>query len=126
LACTSAEYALEVTLSAGNCHDAPEGRKMLENLSSDDKHYLIMDRAYEDNTTRALAVAQGFVPVVPPKSNRKKPWDYDKEVYKIRNEVERFINRIKRFRRVFTRYDKLSVVYMGVLKFAMIVDAVLW
>jgi len=98
---------------------------MLETLSSDDDHYLIMDRAYEDNATRALAEKQGFVPVVPPKSNRKEPWEYDKEIYKIRNEVERFINRIKRFRRVFTRYDKLSVVYMGILKFAMIVDAIL-
>ena len=98
---------------------------MLENLSSDDGHYLIMDRAYEDNATRALAVEQGFIPVVPPKSNRKEPWEYDKEVYKTRNEVERFINRIKRFRRIFTRYDKLSVIYMGVLKFAMIVDAIL-
>ena len=37
-----------------------------------------MDRAYEDDETRALAEKQGFVPVVPPKRNRKEPWDYDK------------------------------------------------
>jgi len=114
-----------MTLSPGNCHDAPEGRKIIGSMSSDDNHYLVMDKAYEDDATRALAIAQGFIPVVPPKSNRKEPWEYDKEIYKVRNEVERFINRIKRFRRVFTRYDKLSVVYMGVLKFAMIVDAIL-
>lgn len=84
-----------------------------------------MDKAYEDDAIRKLAVKQGFNPVVPPKSNRKEPWEYDKEIYKSRNEVERFFLRIKRFRRVFTRYDKLDVVYMGVLLFAMIVDAVL-
>ena len=98
---------------------------MLQRLSSEHEHYLIMDRAYEDNETRALALEQGFIPVVPPKSSRKEPWEYDKDIYKIRNEVERFINRIKRFRRVFTRYEKLAITYMGVLKFAMIVDLIL-
>ena len=84
-----------------------------------------MDKAYEDNETRTLAEKQGFIPVVPPKSNRKEPWEYDKEIYKHRNEVERFFLRIKRFRRVFTRYDKLDVVYIGVITLAMIFDAVI-
>ena len=84
-----------------------------------------MDRAYEDNETRALAEKQGFIPVVPPKSNRKEPWEYDKEIYKRRNEIERFFLRIKRFRRVFTRYDKLDIVYAGIFTFAMIFDAIL-
>ncbi len=69
-------------LSVGNKHDAPEGRKLIESFYSEDKHYLLMDRAYEDNETRELAVKQGFVPVVPPKRNRKNPWEYDKELYK--------------------------------------------
>ena len=84
-----------------------------------------MDRAYEDNETRELAVKQGFVPVVPPKRNRKNPWEYDKELYKRRNEVERYFLRIKRFRRVFTRYDKLDALYLGNLTLAMIFDAIL-
>ena len=46
-----------------------------------------MDRAYEDNETRALALKRGFIPVVPPKKNRKLPWKYDAELYKRRNEV---------------------------------------
>ena len=112
-------------LSAGNKHDAPEGRKLIESFYSEDKHYLLMDRAYEDNETRELAVKQGFVPVVPPKRNRKNPWEYDKELYKRRNEVERYFLRIKRFRRVFTRYDKLDVLYLGNLTLAMIFDAIL-
>lgn len=76
-------------------------------------YYLLMDRAYEDNSTRELAVKQGFIPIVPPKRNRKEPWDYDKELYKHRNEVERYFLRIKRFRRVFTRYDKLDTFVFG-------------
>ena len=69
-------------ISAGNKHDAPEGRKLLETIYSEDEHYLLMDRAYEDDKTRTLAQQQGFIPVVPPKKNRKKPWEYDKELYK--------------------------------------------
>ena len=112
-------------LSAGNKHDAPEEKKLIESFYSEGKHYLLMDRAYEDNETRELAVKQGFVPVVPPKRNRKNPWEYDKELYKRRNEVERYFLRIKRFRRVFTRYDKLDVLYLGNLTLAMIFDAIL-
>jgi len=58
-----------------------------------------MDKAYEDEETRKTSVEQGFIPVVPPKINRKE-WDYDKEVYKRRNEVERYFLRLKRFRKV--------------------------
>ena len=82
-----------------------------------------MDRAYEGDETRALAVALGYIPVVPPKRNRKNPWDYDKELYKHRNQVESLFRRIKRFRRIFTRYDKLDVIFLAVVYFALIIDA---
>ena len=80
-----------------------------------------MDRAYEDDKTITLAQQQGFIPVVPPKKNRKKPWEYDKELYKRRNEVERYFLRLK----VFTRYDKLDIIYSAVISLAMIFDAIL-
>ena len=79
-----------------------------------------MDRAYEDDKTRSLAEENGFIPVVPPKKNRKEPWEYDKELYKRRNEVERFFLRLKRFRKVFTRYDKLDSIYISIVQLAMI------
>jgi len=60
----------------------------------------------------------------PPKKNRKDPWEYDKERYKQRNEIERYFLRLKRFRRVFTRYDKLDLVFSGFILFAMIIDAI--
>jgi transposase len=116
---------LTFTLSPGNNHDVPEGRKLLKIISSDDKHSLIMDKAYEDDEPRKLAVNQGFIPAVTPKSNRKEPLEYAKEMYKNRNEVERFFLRIKRFRKVFTRYDKLDVIFKGFVLIAMIFDALL-
>ena len=84
---------------------------------------LLMDRAYEGDKMRAVAKKLGYNPVVPPKKNRIDPWEYDRILYKRRNEVERFFRRIKRFRRVFTRYDKLDIVFAGFILFAMIFDS---
>lgn len=86
--------------------------------------YLIMDRAYEGDKTSLLAINRGYIPVVPPKRNRKSPWEYDRKLYKRRNTVERFFLRIKRFRKIFTRYDKLDVIFSGFILFAMIIDAI--
>ena len=81
-----------------------------------------MDRAYDGGETRALATQLGFIPVVPSSHKRLHPWTYDKELYKRRNEVERLFRRLKGFRRVFTRYDKLDVMFIGVITFAHIID----
>ena len=83
-----------------------------------------MDRAYEGDETRNLVSSLGFSPVVPPKSNRREPWGYDKELYKKRNEVERLFRRLKGFRRIVTRFDKLDVMLMGFIVFALIVTAI--
>ena len=82
-----------------------------------------MDRAYEDRETRALARALGMEPVVPAKRNRRVPWTHDRELYKRRNEIERLFRRLKAFRRVFTRFDKLDALYVGFLCLALIVEA---
>ena len=111
-------------LSAGNCHDVTEGREIIRSLKSKTVRYLLMDRAYEDDKTRVLAFSCGFIPVVSSKINRKFPWQYDSELYKQRNKIERFFLRIKRFRKVFTRYDKLDVIYLSVLTLALIFDSI--
>jgi transposase len=85
--------------------------------------HLLMDRAYEGNETRQLALDLGYTPVVPPLSTRIKPWDYDRQLYKRRNEVERVFRRIKGFRRVFSRFDKLDVMFTAFVLFALIVEA---
>jgi transposase len=82
-----------------------------------------MDRAYEGNETRQLALDLGFIAVVPPLCTRVEPWRYDKEMYKRRNEIERLFRRLKGFRRIFSRFDKLDVMFMGFLCFALVVEA---
>lgn len=81
-----------------------------------------MDRAYEGVETRQLVLELGMTPVVPSKRNRLKPWEYDSELYKKRNEVERLFRRLKGFRRIFSRFDKLEVVFTFFIHFALIVD----
>lgn len=88
--------------------------------------HLLMDKAYEGDETRQLALELGFIPVVSPRSNRLEPWEYDREMYKRRNEVERLFRRLKGFRRVFSRFDKLDVVFLGFVHFALIVDGLKW
>ncbi len=61
--------------------------------------------------------------VVPPKSNRLIPWQYNHELYKKRIEVERMFRRLKGFRRIFSRFEKLDVVFLAFLHFALIVEA---
>ena len=122
----SDKNAAAFSLSSGQAGDAPQGRKLLAALGHTSREvYLLMDKAYEGDATRQLAVDMGYIPVVPPKSNRKEPWDYDKVLYKQRNQVERLFRRIKRFRRVFTRYDKLDIMFLSFIFFAFIVDALL-
>ena len=114
------------SLSAGNCGDGPEGRALLQKLDpTAHPLYLLMDRAYEGEETRALAVEHGYIPVVPPKNNRKNPWSYDTRLYKQRNQVERLFRRIKRYRRIFTRYDKLDVIFFAFIYLALIIDALM-
>ena len=115
--------AVSFSLSSGAKHDSPEGMKLLFFTSSGDcEQSILMDRAYEGDNMRVTAKELGYSPVVPPKRNRVDPWEYDRELYRRRKEVERFFRRIKRFRRVFTRYDKLDIVFAGFILFAMIID----
>ena len=76
-----------------------------------------MDRVGEGNKTRGLVETLGMTPVVPPKANRKVKRDCDKDLYKLRNEVERLFRRLKGCRRIRTRFDKLDAMFPGFLNF---------
>jgi len=58
-----------------------------------------------------------------PKSNRLDPWQYDRELYKKRNEIERLFRRLKGFRRIFSRFEKLDIIFLGFINFVLIVEA---
>jgi hypothetical protein len=74
------------------------------------------------NETRQLALDLGYIPVVPPLRTRIEPWEYDREMYKRRNEVERLFRRLKGYRRIFSRFEKLDVMFLGFISFALIAD----
>ena len=78
---------------------------------------MLVDCAYEDDKTRALAEQLGYCPEVPPMRTRAQPWQYNRVLYWRRNEVERF------FRRIATRYDKLDSVFLAFIHIALIYDA---
>jgi len=116
--------AIAFSLSPGHSHDAPEGRQLLRTLEPlESRVAMIMDRAYEGDETRQLVLELGFSPVVPPKKNRLNPWEYDRAMYRRRNEIERLFRRLKGFRRIFSRFDKLDVMFKAFIHFALIVDA---
>ena len=126
MAAASDRYAVKFLLSGGEAGDAPEGRKLIESIGEAERiTHLLMDKAYEGDITQTLAYELGYMPVVPPKSNRKNPWIYDKALYKLRNQVERLFRRIKRFRRIFTRYDKLDIIFTAFIFLALIIDTLI-
>ncbi len=84
---------------------------------------LIADKGYDDAKLIKLVEARGAQAVIPPRSKRKQQRDYDKHLYKERHLVECFINKIKHYRRVFKRFEKLSKTYLGFLSF---VSALIW
>ncbi|MEZ5664699.1 MAG: IS5 family transposase [Burkholderiaceae bacterium] len=123
LVAADARTAVTFSLSPGQAHDAPEGRRLLQSLGPTSRPiHLLMDRAYEGNETRQLALDLGFIPVVPPTRTRLDPWEYDRAMYRRRNEVERLFRRLKGYRRIFSRFEKLDAMFLGFLSFVLVAD----
>jgi len=69
---------------------------------------MLADRAYDSDAIRELLTARGTRPVIPNKSNRKNRWSFSKAAYRKRHRIENAFCRLKDFRRIATRYDKLA------------------
>ncbi|MEH2592168.1 transposase [Bradyrhizobium sp. AZCC 1721] len=81
---------------------------------------LLADRGYDADWIRELAVKKGAWTNIPPKSNRSEPICFSSYLYRARNRVGRFFNRIKQCSRVATRYDKLAANYLAFIRLASI------
>ena len=95
-----------IILTPGNtadCTVAPECINLIAYIVA-----LLGDKAYDSDPLRKLLEQLGITPVIPGRANRKKPIRHDKEAYKGRNVIERCYCRLKDFRRIATRYDKLA------------------
>ena len=80
--------------------------------------YVLADRAYDADSLIALIKASGSGVVIPPKSNRLDQRDYDRHIYKERHLIECFFAKIKSFRRIATRYDKLASIFLTLVNIA--------
>jgi transposase len=105
-------------LTEGQAHDGPSAKDMLASIGRGD--VLLADRAYDSNALRQDLAARGVRANVKPISRRLNPPRFNKKLYRERNLVERFFNKLKHFRAVATRYDKRDDNYMACVKLASI------
>ena len=107
-------------LSPGHRGDVIYARDLLRGLTPS---HVIADRAYDAEHFHDTILDAGAIPVIPPRPERKRPHRYDRALYKERNLVERMFAKLKQFRRVATRYDKLLQNFRG---FVVIAAIILW
>jgi transposase len=100
-------------LTAGQDHDLACAEPLLENTNSG---AVIADKAYDADAFIDKLTKQGAIPVIPPKANRKDQRECDFALYCERNLIERFFNKIKHFRGIATRYDKLARNYLAAVQ----------
>jgi transposase len=109
---------VQLALTAGETHDNRLAGKLLSRLKSGTM--LLADRGYDADRIRALAAKKGVWANIPPKCNRNSPICFSPYLYRARNLIERFFNKIKQCRRVATRYDKLAANYLAFVQLASI------
>ena len=109
---------IKFVLTPGQAHDLVGAGDLLVALGEGD--VLLGDKAYDADWLRQQIEAQGAAPNTPDKSNRKEKHCFSKTLYKERNRIERFFNRIKHFRRIATRFEKYAANYLAMIKLASI------
>jgi transposase len=103
-------------ISPGEVHDVTCAEALLGGLEKG--AVVIADKGYDADRVRAHIRAQGAIPNIPNRTNRKKKCRWKKVIYRERNHVERFFNKLKQFRRIATRYDKLGANFFAFIKLA--------
>ena len=107
-------------LTGGEVADITQAPTLIEGLRT---QTVVGDKGYDADALVAQINAAGAAAVIPPRSNRREQRAYDRHVYKDRNLVERFFNRLKQFRRIATRYEKLANNFISLLN---MVCAYIW
>lgn len=108
-------HGLDFRLTGGQVADLTQAEALLIGRLAD---YGILDKAYEADKIVQFLESQGMTPVIPPRSSRKTPRDYDSHSYRERHLIEGFIGKLKQFRRVFSRFDKIAAHYLYFVRFA--------
>ena len=105
---------LAFDVTGGEAHEV-KGYDALMELCEAHPAKLLGDRGYDANAIRDDLKERGIEPVIPPKSNRAQPIEYDRDAYKRRNLIERCVNALKQFRRIATRYEKTARAFLSML-----------
>ena len=101
-------------LTPGQAHDGRQFESLYESLPADNVlESAALDKGYDADRIRERLSRDGLAPVIPPMSSRSQKPFYDKALYRQRNRVERFFNKLKQFRRIATRYDKLAKTFFA-------------
>jgi transposase len=103
---------LRLELTAGQVHDVTKAEQL---LASFEGITVIADKGYDSNEVLDALQRRDCNVVIPPRSNRKVQGEYDREVYKTRYRVECFFQRIKRYRRIAMRFEKLSAHFLSMV-----------
>ncbi len=111
---------VRIILTPGQCGDAPQAPALLEGFHP---AHVIADKAYDSNALRQLIASQGAEVVIPCNPTRKRLIPYNFTLYKLRNRIERCINKLKHFRRIATRYDRRASYFLA---FIQIACSILW
>jgi len=106
---------LRFILTPGQRHDITQAEALIADYKAD---YVLADKGYDSNALRQQIKDQGAEAVIPPRANRTEAIEYDPHIYRERHLVECFFNKIKWFRRIFSRFDKLACHYLGFLRLA--------
>ena len=109
---------IRFVLTPGQAADIHAADDLLEPLN--EGCVLLADKAYDADALRERIEERGAIANIPPKANRRNPPGFDAELYKQRNLIERFFNKIKHFRRIATRYEKRASNYLAMIKLAAI------
>jgi transposase len=112
---------LSILLSGGEAHDCPPAQQLIRRTKPARK--LLGDKAHDSAPLRQWLNARGTKPVIPNKSNRKQPFSFDRKSYKQRHRIENAFCRLKDFRRIATRYDRLARNFLASVY---LVAAIVW
>lgn len=107
---------MSLLISPGEAHDVTYADALLEGLEQ--CAVVIADKAYDADRVRAHIRARGAIPNIPNRSHRTRKSRWKKSLYRERNHVERFFNKLKQYRRIATRYDKLGATFFAFVKLA--------
>jgi transposase len=98
-------------LTGGEAHDYPVAKRLIRRVKPPE--HLLGDMAYDGDELREELDHNRTKPVIPNRPNRKRPFSFSKRLYKLRWRIESAFNRLKDFRRIATRYDKLARNYLA-------------